>query len=110
MHISETRGHKLVLMCGMASKRNKAKPPIKMPFWKKDGDLWYAERAELEAAIQTAGHSEENLKRKLGAGYGELLEALKGKRLSGWSVSHLEWGLTPDNHPAFPSHSFPPRK
>lgn len=73
-----------------------------MPFWKKDGELWYAERADLEAAIQASGHSDDNLRRKLGAGYAELREALNGKRLGGWSVSHLEWGLTPDSdHPAF---------
>ena len=68
-----------------------------MSLWKKDGDLWYAERADLEAAIAASGHSEDILRRKLGAGYSELQEALRGKRLGGWTISHLEWGLTPEN-------------
>lgn len=45
-----------------------------MSLWKKDGDLWYAERADLEAAIAASGHSEDILRRKLGAGYSELQE------------------------------------
>jgi hypothetical protein len=48
-----------------------------MPFWKKDGDLWYAERADLEAAIAASGYSEDILHRKLVAGYSELQKAMK---------------------------------
>lgn len=76
--------------------RSKAKPPIEAPFWRKDGELYYAKRSDLESAIRASGHSEEALKRRLGAGYAELEAALEGKRISGWSVSHIEWGLKPE--------------
>ncbi len=71
-----------------------------MGFWKRDGDLYYADPVDLEEAIERSGHSEDVLRRKLGAGYLELLEALNGKRLSGWTVSFLEYGLTPDSEHA----------
>lgn len=78
-------------------KRSNSKPQIKMPFWQRDGKLWYAEEADLRDAIQSSGVSELELKRKLGAGYDELLAALEGKRLGSWTVAHIEWGLLPES-------------
>jgi hypothetical protein len=93
-------------------RRNKARPTIKMPFWKQDGKRWFAEKADLLKAIEASGRAEEQLKSKLGAGYAELLEALEGKRLEGWTVSHIEWGLTPESEqkPRQPTHSWPPNR
>jgi hypothetical protein len=84
----------------MPAGRNKAVPPIKMSFWKRDGNLYYADANDLEEAIQLSGHTQDVLKRKLGAGYSELLAALKGKRLGGWTVWFLERGLTPESEHA----------
>ena len=76
-------------------RRNPTKAPINMTFWKRDGELWYADAKDLLEAIKVSGNSEEALKRKLGAGYIKLQEALSGARLTDWTVSHIEWGLTP---------------
>lgn len=73
-----------------------SQPKITFAFWRSEGKHWYAERSDLEAAIRSSEHSEEALKRRLGAGYNELLQAMDGKRLTGWTVSHIEWGLGPE--------------
>lgn len=81
----------------MVRRRNPTPPPIRMPFWKKDGKLWYAERADLVTAIAKAERSEEDIKRIMGVGYIHLLDALDGKRIEGWSVVHIETGIRPES-------------
>ena len=88
-------------------RRSNSKPKITLPFWKQDGRLWYVEAADLETAIKASGHSEAILRRRLGAGFEELQNALMGKRLDGWTVSHIEWGLMPELSELPRSHSTP---
>ena len=92
----------------MARRRNPARPPIKLSLWKKDGDLWFAERADLEAAVLQSGRSESDIKRQMGVGYSHLLDALEGKRIDGWAAAHIEWGIRSEGEskPCIPP-SFP---
>lgn len=80
------------------ARRFKPQPPIKMSFWKRDGKRWYVEPTDLQAAIKNSGISDEVLRHRLGAGYRHLQEALEGKRIDGWTVTHIEWGLKPHVH------------
>lgn len=94
-------------------RRNKAKPPIKLPFWKKDGDLWFADPADLQNAIVSSGLPIETIQKRMGVGYGHIQEVLDGKRIDGWAVTHIEWGISPEKSaPITPSvpHSSGPSK
>ena len=64
--------------------------------WKAEGEHWYAERADLEAAITASKRTEEDIKKKMGVGYHHLEDALNGKRLDHFEVGHVEWGIVPD--------------
>jgi hypothetical protein len=81
------------------ARRFKATAPIKMAFWKPNGKLWYAVVADLENAIRISGHSDAILRNRLGAGYHYTQDILDGKRIDGWAVSHIEWGLPPQHDP-----------
>jgi hypothetical protein len=73
--------------------KSKATPKIELPFWKKDGNLWYADPTDIELAVIKCGLDEDGLRRRLGAGYHYLAEAMQGKRFDGWTASHLDWAL-----------------
>lgn len=77
----------------MATRRNKAEPPVKMAFWKKDGKLWYADAEDLKAAIRISDRSDDEIKKRMGVGHRHLIDALEGKRIDGWAVAHIEWGI-----------------
>ncbi len=69
--------------------------PVSAPYWKKEGKLYFVERADLEKAIQDSGATEYELKSKMGQGYDSMLEALEGKRIEGWTAYFIETQLTP---------------
>ena len=77
------------------SRRSRTGPPIKMHFWTQKGELWYASIPELNQAIKDSGHSDEELKRRAGAGFIDFEKALAGEGINGWGVSHIEWTLSP---------------
>jgi hypothetical protein len=91
------------------ARRFKAQPPIKLNFWKRDGKLWFAEPADLEAVIKQSGLSDKEIQKRMGAGYKYIQEVLDGKRIDGWAVSHIEWGINSDLLSTTPMHSWPPR-
>lgn len=70
-------------------------PKPELNFWHQDGTFWVADRSGMEAFIVASGYSEEDLKRRLGAAYSELFEALNGKPLSAWSAVFIEHGISP---------------
>ncbi|MGZ3711028.1 MAG: hypothetical protein ACXVBE_04695 [Bdellovibrionota bacterium] len=77
------------------SPRNRHKiPSPELNFWRQEGAFWIAEREGMEAFIVASGYSEEELKRRLGASYSELFEALNGKPLSAWTAVFIERGIS----------------
>jgi len=79
--------------------KSRAKPAITMKFWKQDGRLFYADTADLLDAIQKSGRSDLDIRSRLGAGHSYLDRLLKGDRLDGWAIAHIEWGLDPNDPP-----------
>lgn len=61
----------------------------------------------MEAFIVASGYLEEDLKRRLGAAYYELFEALNVKPLSAWSAVFIEHGISPQKE-SNPGHTAPP--
>lgn len=103
--------HFFFLKRGVMSRRFKPKPPIKWNIWKADGKFWYADKVDIASAISRSKRSDADIRARLGAGYCHLVEALHGKRLDGWSVVHVEWGLTPESDlQPNQMHSWPPLK
>jgi hypothetical protein len=78
------------------SRRSDYKPKFEMPFWKADGKFWYAEKGDLEAAIKRSCRTEEDLTKRLGAGFHYLKDLLDGKRLDNWAILHVEFGIKPE--------------
>lgn len=72
-------------------------PKFEMSFWKPDGKLWYAERADLEAALQRSCRTEDDLIKRLGAGFHYIQDLLEGKRLEKSAIMHVEWGIKPES-------------
>jgi hypothetical protein len=91
------------------ARRFKPQPPIKMSFWKRDGKFWYAEPSDIQEAIARSGVPEKLIRERMGAGYHYIQDILEGKRLEGWSIAHIEWGLSPKIKPASTPHSWPLR-
>ena len=79
------------------SRRCNYKPEFKFSIWKPDGKFWYVDRADMEAAIRRSCRDEDDLLKRLGAGYHYLEDLLNGKRLDKWSILHVEWGITPES-------------
>ncbi len=67
----------------------------RLALWKREGDRWRCDRAELEAAILAAQVDDEHVRRRMGNGYHLLAAALEGKALSRYEVNMVEWGITP---------------
>ena len=88
-------------------RRFRPTPPIKMAFWKAEGKLWYAEPKDLLEAIEASGHSHKLIQTRMGAGYHYIQDILDGKRIDGWAVCQIEWGLSPEREGLNP-HSWPP--
>ena len=80
----------------MASRRQNYIRKPELACWKSEGKFWYAERAELEAAVMASKRTEEDIKKRMGVGYHHLADALNGKRLDQFEVSHVEWGIVPE--------------
>jgi hypothetical protein len=77
--------------------RNKAKPPIAMTFWKRNGDLYRTDAQDLLKAIQDSGRTQEDIRARAGAGYSYVEKLLNGGGIDGWAASHIEWVLTPES-------------
>lgn len=73
-----------------------------LPFWKQDGDYWWCEKADLEAAVAASGITEEDQRNRMGHGYRLLSLAADGVRLTKYEVNHVELGLDPNHWGAAP--------
>ena len=74
-------------------RRVDSKPTIRLSIWRIVDGKYFADKAELEKVVVASGRSEDELRRRLGAGYSHLVRALEGQGLGIWEVSHVEWGV-----------------
>ncbi|MBX9766355.1 MAG: hypothetical protein K2X47_03710 [Bdellovibrionales bacterium] len=79
----------------MTKSRQNQLPKLERTFWTQRDKAWFADLTELKKAIEMCGHSEDMLRRRMGAGFSHLNSALLGKGLSIWEASHVEWGIQP---------------
>lgn len=83
--------------------RRRAKLALYYNFWSEDSGFFIAEKAGLEAAVSSCGFTEQEIGRRMGAGFHLLARALQGQRLTQYEAGHVEWGLRED--PKKVSHS-----
>ena len=81
----------------MSRRNNDFLKKPEMPFWMPDGNLWYAEKSDLEAAIVRSQRTTDDIQRRMGVGYHHLEDALNGKRLDKFAASHVEWEIFADS-------------
>ncbi|MDZ4662947.1 MAG: hypothetical protein SGJ18_15145 [Pseudomonadota bacterium] len=86
----------------MSPRRHDYIPPFEFTFWKKDGELFFADAKDIESAIINSGNSEDQFKRRMGRGRQLLDDAKAGKKLTRWEVVFIESGLMPDNNDPVP--------
>lgn len=80
-------------------------PQFQLSIWRKEGQFYSCDRAELEKAMADSEIPPELIASRMGQGFHHLADALAGKRLDRWSVAHIETGLAPvgDNELGFRS-------
>lgn len=75
-------------------RRHIASPRFGLSIWKADGKLWFAEAADLKAAIDSSGVDEIQIQKRMGHGYHYIQDILDGKRIDGWAIVHIEYGIS----------------
>lgn len=93
----------------MPGRRTKAKPPIKLPIWKKDGNLWCADPAELRRVIAESGVADSIIQKRMGYGYRHIQEIFDGKSIDGWAVAHIEYGISEEKEVTVTPANYTPK-
>jgi hypothetical protein len=93
----------------MARRTRYRLPTLDPSLWKVEGESRIAKPEAIQAVIASSGYSDAELRRKLGAAYKELGEALEGKPVGIWTANFIESAIKPrsDSSPCFSGPSDP---
>lgn len=88
-------------------KRNKPKPLLKLKCWVEvDGGV-KADGYELLTAVRNSTNSEADMRRRMGASFGKLQDAIDGLVINPYSAMMIEHALEDENAPKDPPHCGP---